>query len=99
MQTMIDTGLSSLIVIAKHFGIPSDFRQLERAYSLEKGTVDTVTILRAAKDLKLKVRKLDKVESSKFKVLTFPAIVKLNNGNYVVVFGTDGGPVNFRNTF
>lgn len=93
MQTMIDTGLSSLIVIAKHFGIPSDFRQLERAYSLEKGTVDTVTILRAAKDLKLKVRKLDKVESSKFKVLTFPAIVKLNNGNYVVVFGTDGARI------
>ena len=90
MQTMIDTGLNSLIIIAKHFGIPSDIRQLERAYSLEKGTVDTVTILRAAKDLKLKVRKLDNVESSKFKVLNFPAIVRLKNGNYVVVFGTDG---------
>ena len=90
MQTMIDTGLNSLIIIAKHFGIPSDIRQLERAYSLEKGTVDTVTILRAAKNLKLKVRKLDNVESSKFKVLNFPAIVRLKNGNYVVVFGTDG---------
>ena len=90
MQTMIDTGLNSLIIIAKHFGIPSDIRQLERAYSLEKGTVDTVTILRAAKDLKLKVRKLDNVESSKFKVLNFPAIVRLKNENYVVVFGTDG---------
>ena len=90
MQTMIDTGLNSLIIIAKHFGIPSDIRQLERAYSLEKGTVDTVTILRAAKDLKLKVRKLDNVESSKFKVFNFPAIVRLKNGNYVVVFGTDG---------
>ena len=86
----VDTGLSSLIIVAKHFSIPADIRQLERAYALEKGVVDTTSILRAAKDLKLKVRKLDHVAPSRLTALTFPAIAKLKNGNYIVVMGTDG---------
>ena len=78
----VDTGLSSLIIVAKHFSIPADIRQLERAYALEKGVVDTTSILRAAKDLKLKVRKLDHVAPSRLTSLTFPAIAKLKNNNY-----------------
>lgn len=89
MQT-IDTGLSSLIIIAKHFGIPADIRQLERAYALEKGNIDTISILRAAKDLKLKVRQLIQVSPEKLGKLTLPAIAKLKNGNYIVIIGMHG---------
>lgn len=89
MQT-IDTGLGSLIIVAKHFGIPADIRQLERAYALEKGNIDSTSILRAAKDLKLKVRQLRNVTPTKLAALNFPAIAKLQNGNYIVIIGIDG---------
>ena len=52
----IDTGLACLIAIAKFYNIPADYRQLERAYVLDEGSVDFTTIVRAARDLKLKAR-------------------------------------------
>lgn len=89
----IDTGLSSLVFVAKHFGIPADLRQLERAYALEKGQVDTTSILRAAKELKLKVRNLTGVTKQKLLSMTFPAMARLKNGNYIVILATDGNKI------
>ena len=86
----IDTGLSSLIIVARHFGIPADIRQLERAYALEKGPIDSISILRAGQDLKLKVRRREDVAPTRLAALPMPAIAKLKNGNYIVIIGTDG---------
>lgn len=86
----IDTGLSSLIIVARHFGIPADIRQLERAYALEKGPIDSISILRAGQDLKLKVRRREGVAPARLATLPMPAIAKLKNGNYIVIIGTDG---------
>ena len=86
----IDTGLASLVRVASHFSIPADLHQLERAYALDKGNVNTVGLLRAAKDLKLKVRALENVSLPKLLKLPLPAIVRLKNGNYVVAFQSDG---------
>lgn len=86
----IDTGLCSLVFAAKHFGVPADLHQLERAYALDKGTVDTTGILRAARELKLKVRSLPSVLPARLRGMTFPAIARLKNGNYVVVVGLQG---------
>ena len=60
-----DTGLASLVLIARHYKIAVDMRQMERAYVLESGTVDTTTLVRAARDLKLKVRAYEKVSSAR----------------------------------
>ena len=49
MQDRIDTGLACLTVVAKYHKIPTDMRQLERAYVLEEGAVDTTTLVRAAR--------------------------------------------------
>ena len=87
---MIDTGLASLSVIAAYYKIPIDMRQMERAYVTQSGTVDTVTILRAAKDLKLKAKSYEGVTREKLMRMTFPAIIKMNNGCYVVITGTRG---------
>lgn len=86
MQRM-DTGLSSLVFAARHFGIPADLHQLERAYALDKGAVDTTALLRAARELKLKVRHLTEVRLEKLAAIPFPAIARLKNGNYIVVVG------------
>ena len=85
----VDTGLSSLVIVAKHFGIPAELKQLERAYVLDKGKINTVGLLRAAKDLKLKVRHLKQVGLPKLAQTNFPAIAVLNNGNYVVLVQLD----------
>ena len=87
---MIDTGLASISVIAAYYKIPIDMRQMERAYVTQSGTVDTVTILRAAKDLKLKAKSYEGVTREKLMRMTFPAIIKMNNGCYVVITGTRG---------
>ena len=86
----VDTGLSSLVIVAKHFGIPAELKQLERAYVLDKGKINTVSLLRAAKDLKLKVRHLEQIGLPKLNQINFPAIAVLNNGNYVVLVHLDG---------
>lgn len=82
----VDTGLSSLVSIAKHFKIPADLNQLMRAYALEEGAVDTVTILRAAKEMRLKVRHLMGLQLERLTKMIFPAIAVLKNGNYVVIY-------------
>ena len=69
MMQNIDTGLSSLIIVARHFGIPADIRQLERAYALEKGPIDSISILRAGQDLKLKVRRREGVAPARLAAL------------------------------
>ena len=82
---MMDTGLASLSVIAARYKIPIDMRQMERAYVTESGTVDTITILRAAKDLKLKARSYEGVSKEKLTKRIFPAIIKMKNGHYIVI--------------
>lgn len=82
---MMDTGLASLSVIAARYKIPIDMRQMERAYVTESGTVDTITILRAAKDLKLKARSYEGVSKEKLTKMIFPAIIKMKNGHYIVI--------------
>lgn len=81
----VDSGLASLVVVAKHFGIPAEIRQLERAYVLERGVVDTTTLVRAARDMKLKARAYQGVTPEKLEKLTLPAIMTLTSGNYIVL--------------
>ena len=72
----IDTGLASLILVAKHYKITADMRQLERAYVLEEGSVDTNTLVQAGRDLKLKVRA--------YNSLTFEDMKKLPSAMFVI---------------
>lgn len=89
MQQRIDSGLACLVHIANHFSIPADIRQLERAYVLDAGSVDLMGIMRAAKDLKLKVRLLEGVVGEKLPGLPLPALLTLKNGNHIVVLRAD----------
>lgn len=86
-MAQIDTGLACLVVVAKYHKIPTEMRQLERAYIFEEGTVDTTTLVRAARDLKLKVRAYENVTPARLKKLVFPCILRMNDGRYIVVTG------------
>jgi len=86
---MIDTGLYALVTIARHYSIPADMQQLERAYSLEKGALDTTAILRAADGLKLRARAYTDVGIGGLSRAVFPAAALLRTGTWVVVMGQD----------
>ena len=81
----IDTGIACLIAIAKYYNIPADYRQLERAYVLEEGSVDYTTLVRAARDLKLKARKYEGLGEADLDKLVYPVLIKLHSGRSVVI--------------
>ena len=81
----IDTGLACLIAIAKYYNIPADYRQLERAYVLKSGSVDFVTLIRAARELKLKARKYEGLKEADLDSLVYPVLIKLHSGRSVVI--------------
>ena len=89
-MTKIDTGLACLILIAKHYKITADMRQLERAYVLEEGSVDTTTLVRAGRDLKLKVR-AGQAGFEQLKDIPCPAILSMKGGRYIVLHGFRDG--------
>ena len=81
----IDTGLACLIAIAKYYNIPADYRQLERAYVLEEGSVDFTTLVRAAHELKLKARAYHGLKESDLDRLVYPVLIQMNSGRKVVI--------------
>ncbi len=87
MAKQLDTGLLALVAISKHFNIPADYRQLERAYVLEEGAVDTVSIVRAARDLKLKARSYEGLTEENLPSLVYPAMIRMQDGRYLVLAG------------
>ncbi len=87
MEVMIDTGLRSLVVLAKNFQIPVDLHQLERGYSLEPGAVDETTILQAAHDLHLRASCRHGLSVERLEKLPLPVMLKMSQGNYVVLAG------------
>ena len=81
----IDTGIACLIAIAKYYNIPADYRQLERAYVLQEGAVDFTTLVRAARDLKLKAREYSGLTEADLDKLVYPVLIKLRSGRSVVI--------------
>ncbi len=81
----IDTGLACLIAIAKYYNIPAEYRQLERAYVYEEGSVDTTTIVRAARDLKLKARAYSDLTENDLNALVYPVLIRMKDGRSVVI--------------
>ena len=81
----IDTGLACLIAIAKYYNIPADYRQLERAYVLEEGSVDFTTLVRAARDLKLKARSYSGLGEEDLDRLVYPALIQMKSGKKIVI--------------
>lgn len=83
----VDSALWCLVNVARHFSIPADYKQLERAYITDENPADTVTLLVGARDLGLKARKLDNVKIDTYMKLPHPSVVRLNDGSYVYVLG------------
>lgn len=84
----VDTGLQSLVVCARFFGIPADAEQLRRAY-VGTGRMDALTLVRAARDLSLKA-KLTSFARERFLRMPLPAVFSLQNGDFIVILRREG---------
>ena len=81
----VDTGLACLVAIAKYYNIPADYRQLERAYVLQEGSVDFITLVRAARELKLKARIYNGLTEADLSRLVYPAMIQMRSGRKIVI--------------
>lgn len=86
----LDTTLLCLVTVAKLFSIPADAAQLSRAYAVSGSGMDTLTILRASKELGLKSRQV-KIDEKRLDKIPFPAIATLKNGNHIVLIRAEQG--------
>jgi len=87
-RTAIDSGLQCLVTAARLLGIPADYQQLKRAFSVSEAPADAVTLLRAAKELGFKARQTQ-TKLSKIPKLALPVMAQLRNGQYVVIVKAD----------
>lgn len=81
----VDTGLACLVAIAKFYNIPADYRQLERAYVLQEGSVDFITLVRAARELKLKARIYNGLTEADLSRLVYPVMIQMRSGRKIVI--------------
>lgn len=80
----IDTGLACLVFAVRLLGIPADQSQLARAYAVDSMGIDTLYLVRAAKDLGLKAR-LISLSSTRLNKISLPAIAVMHDGTFVVL--------------
>lgn len=91
-EPRVDTGLLSLVLVARFFGLPADAAQLEHRFA-KPGTLFAGTeLLRAARHLGLKARhvvsRLDRLINT-----PLPAIARHKDGHYFVLAKIDGDKV------
>lgn len=84
----LDSGLMCLVTASRLLGIPADYQQLKRAFGVTNSIDDTITLLRAAKEIGLKA-KLIKTVVGKLSKLSLPAMAVLSNGQYVTIVKAD----------
>ena len=91
-ERQLDTGLLSLVLAARFFGLPADPEQLRHRFAPPGNLFGSREILRAARHLGLKAREV----ASDFERLgrtALPAIARHNDGHYFVVAKLDGDKV------
>lgn len=83
-QTKVDTGLASLILIAKYHGIAVDPEQIKHVFAIGSDGMNTTDIIRAAKELGLKAKEAN-VQFERIQKLRLPAITKIKDHGYVIL--------------
>ena len=82
---LIDSGLLALAVIAGHYRIAADPRQLRHDLGLGGKTVGAEDIVRAGRGLALKCKMLINQRVSRLSTAPLPAIVQYRDGTFVLL--------------
>ena len=90
MQQQTDTALGALVAVAKYYGIPAEYEQIKRAYVVRPEGMDSLTLLRAARDLGLKGREFQ-MEPAQLARTPLPAIVVMEGNRFALLLRSEAG--------
>lgn len=80
----LDTGIASLVMLARYYRVPVEPEQIRHSLGLTGRVADASDLLRVAKDLGFRARKLT-TKSSQFQKLSLPAIGESADGSFFVL--------------
>ncbi len=83
-QSTLDTGLVSLLILARLFGVPADSGQLTHQFGRSGATLGEADLLRVAKHLGFKAGVM-KADWAALQSVALPALAQRQDGTYVVV--------------
>ncbi len=87
-----DTGLLSLVLVSRFFGLPADAERLRHRFGVPEKFFDVHEILRAAGHLGLKAREIIS-NHDRLITTTLPAIAQHKDGHYFVLAKLEGDRV------
>ena len=90
MQRQTDSALGALVAVAKYYGIPAEYEQIKRAYVVRPEGMDSLTLLRAARDLGLKGREFQ-MELPQLAQAPLPAIAVMEGNRFVLLLRSEAG--------
>jgi len=88
----LDTGLLSLVVVARFLGLPADAGQLRHRFAPPGALVGAQELLRAARHLGLKAREIT-TQYDRLTKTPLPVIAQHKDGHYFVLAKIDGDKV------
>lgn len=80
----MDEAIECVVLAAAYYGIPADAKQLTYQLALNERNADSNDILRAAKLLKLKAKRVQ-IKADKLFKLPLPAILKTTDNHYMIL--------------
>jgi subfamily B ATP-binding cassette protein HlyB/CyaB len=83
-ERQVDTALGALVAVAKYYGIPAEYEQIKRAYVVRPEGMDSLTLLRAARDLGLKGREFS-LKPEQLGGIPYPAIAAMSENRFVLL--------------
>lgn len=91
-----DSAGECFAIIASYHGISADIRQIKSSMAIENRNMETEDIIRAARQLKFKV-KGRKIQTANLLKMTLPAILRTEAGGYILaVKGSETGILIFN---
>src|SRR2546425_11919316 len=87
-----DTGLVSLLILARFYGVPADGAQLQHLFGESGKPFGDADLVRAATHLGFKAGLVDS-EWSRLSVIQLPAIARRKDGRYLVLAKADAEKV------
>ena len=88
----IDTGLESLVIIAKLNGVAADAEQIRHVFAIGNDGATVIDLLRAAKELGFKAKSVS-VKFERLARLNLPAIAEVADNRFVVLAKTQDDSV------
>lgn len=88
----LDSGLASLLLLARYHGVPVDPEYLRHQFGVPGAVLDSIGLLRAARHLGLKARRI-RSRWARLRGVPLPAIAVQKDGSYLTLAQANEGKV------